>query len=103
MKDGTTAHYGADSGQQLRKGKRLDQVVVSPEFQPFYPVLDGIERSQENYRHFPAQPPEFRDDIPTVSAGKHYVQDNEIVIHGACQMKTIHAVICRIHDKTILL
>src|SRR6185369_2653235 len=103
MTDGTTAHYGTDSGKQLRKGKRLDQVVISPEFQPFYPVLDGIESGQENNGHFSAKLPQFRDDIPTVFAGQQYVQDKEIVIHGARQMKTIHAVICRIYYKTTLL
>src|SRR5689334_12118793 len=103
MTDGTATHYGADSGQQLRKGKRLDQVVISPEFQASYPVLNSVECSQKNYRHFSAKTPEFRDDIPTVSVGQHYVQDNKIIIYCAGQMKTIHAVICRICDKTVLL
>src|SRR6185369_1399507 len=103
MTDGTTAHYGADSGKQLRKGKRLDQVVISPEFQPFDPVFDGIECGQKNNRHFSAKLPEFRDDIPTAFAGKQYVEDKEIIIHGACLMKAIHAVISRIYYKTTLL
>src|SRR5260221_9387459 len=46
----TATEQGADAREQLRQGKRLDQVVIRPKIQPEDTIVDTVARRQNQHR-----------------------------------------------------
>jgi hypothetical protein len=71
---------GFDARQQFLEGERLRQVIVRSGLQAFYPTVDVIERREHQDGRLPVPAPDFPQKLPTVDAGQHGVQDDQLVV-----------------------
>ena len=74
----SAAGHGADAGQQLGEGERLDDVVVRARIEPHHAVLERVARGQNNHRRLEAAAPDRREDLDAVPAGQTQVEQDEV-------------------------
>ena len=85
--------------QQLRKGERFYQIVVSAQLQPLHPMLNGAQRGKQQDRHAFPGGAQHAHDIPAVHIRQHDVEDQQIVIAGHRQVIAVEAVIGQVDDE----
>lgn len=72
----------------------LGQIGVSAEVEPRDAVVGRAERTDDDHRGFDAGGSGFADDVASVFAGKHEVDDGEIVLVSSEMTESDTAVLC---------
>ena len=67
-----------DAGQELVEGERLGDVVGGAEVEPFDPVGDLAPGGQHDHRQRRPRAADRREDVDSVFAGQHPVEDDEV-------------------------
>jgi len=91
-----------DTGGKLGKRKRLYQIIVAARLQPFNPVVNSVDRGQEQDGCLDAGAADRLDDRQAVEPGEHPVNDQHIVRLPGRQEETVSAVRCAIDDVALL-
>ena len=68
----------AQSGQQLRQGERLDQVVVGAGIEPLDPVVDGVARGEHQDRRVVTGAAHAAAHGEPVDVGQPEVEDQRV-------------------------
>src|SRR5262245_1665392 len=81
-----------DPRQQLREGKRLDEVIVAARAQATHPVVDLAERTDDQGRRDDPIVPEAPDDGEAVDVRKHAIDRHHRVVGGTSAAQSVVAV-----------
>src|SRR5262249_15623215 len=71
--------------------KGLDQVVVGAGVQAKNPVLDGVFRSEDEYRRLNTELAQSGEHVHTVAPRKHEVEEYQVKGTLACQKESFFA------------
>src|SRR5262245_52399636 len=72
------AEERADTGEQLRDRKRLDEVVVGSAVESPYAIVDGVLGRENQDRCLKATLTDGRQDLEPIPVGKHEIQNDAI-------------------------
>ncbi len=76
-----TTHQGPKPCDQLCDRERLRQVVVGPEIQRPDPIIDGIERSEDQHGRARAGLAKILEQRPPALLRHHQVEDDRVIAH----------------------
>src|SRR5690242_13761040 len=65
--------------QELRKGERLDQVVIGAGIETLDAVVYARHGGEKDRRHLVSRRPQHLDDAQSIEPGKHAVDDHRII------------------------
>ena len=98
----TPPHVRPHPRQQLGEGKRLDEIIVSPELKAFDPIGHAVAGREEQDRRPHLCAAQGLQDLPSVDIGQHDVQDEQVVLARHRQMQPVRAIARQIHDEAVL-
>src|SRR5258705_3735737 len=87
-----TADEGADPRQQFIPVKRLDQIIIGAQIEPFDPVFGCVTSCQAQNRGPIATLPRLIEHRPSFLAGQHDVEDDAVVLIAGKQMRGLVSV-----------
>ena len=99
---GATADQGAQTGQQLFKGKGLDQVVVGPSVEAADFVVGFAQRREHEDGHAGVVGAHLAAHFQPAEAGQHLVQNQAVVVRGLGPAQAQQAVGGQVHGVVLL-
>jgi len=88
---GVAAGDGAHAGLQFGKRKGLGQVVIGAGVEAAHPIFDRVARRQQKDGGAVAQAAQVAHDLETIAAGKHDVEDHQLVGIGLSEEESLFA------------
>jgi len=88
------AGNGADTSDQFGRGERLDQVIVSAELQPCYPVADRIAGGQHQDGGYRAASAKDCQDFKTVDVGQADIKNQGVEIADSLEHERFFTQVC---------
>ena len=94
------AQQHPQTGQQLLKGKGLDEVVVSTCIQASHPVLDAVPGGEQQHGHLISLPTQAGEHPQAVELGHHDVQHQGIILRTQEVIEDLLPVKAAVHTVT---
>jgi hypothetical protein len=99
----STAHQGAEPGQQLFQLERLGKVVIGAEIEAPDLVLNAAPRRQDQHMRAQSFLTPFFEQRQTVLFGEHEVENDDVVLRGLGLEVALLAIVSNIDGEVLFL
>ena len=91
-----------DARQQLGEGEGLHEIVVAADVESVDAIVNAAQRGEEDDRHLVTDRPQRTHQRQTVEAGKHAIDDQDVVGFAHRLGKTIASIVQGLDDMALL-
>ena len=95
------ASHRADTGDELRQGEGLGQVVVRPGIEAVHALVDFAARGQQQDGHRVAPFAQLAKDAEAVPSRQHDVQHQRVVRRRLGQMQRVVAIVADVDREAL--